>query len=174
MARPRVHVFFGLVDISRVYLELAALAGRSAHVSVYQLIIITVSFLTVGLSFSQPWIVEFTQQYTPSFIVKTLCVSCLARIWERSVSRERGQCTVWDLEFHNSRQGHERMWDFREIATGATVWGLSCCCSPFFTVNKFTVSFWKSPALGPVLTTKVTKTFLSLIKMVKYYFLQCQ
>lgn len=43
MARPRVHVFFGLVSISWVYLELAALAGRPAHVSAYQLIIITCS-----------------------------------------------------------------------------------------------------------------------------------
>lgn len=135
MATPRVHVFFGLVSISWVYLELAALAGRPAHVSAYQLIII------------------------PGLIVKTLCVSCLARIWERSDSRERGHCTVWDLEFHDSRQGHKRMWDFREIAMGATVWGLSRCCLPYFTLNKFTVTFWKSPALGPVLTTKVTKPF---------------
>lgn len=36
-------MFFGLVSISWVYLELAALAGRPAHVSAYQLIIITCS-----------------------------------------------------------------------------------------------------------------------------------
>lgn len=76
MARPRVHVFFGLVNISWVYHGLAALAGRPAHVSAYQLIIITCS-LNCGAELQSTLDVEFTQQYIPGLIVKTLCVlSC--------------------------------------------------------------------------------------------------
>lgn len=66
MARPRVHVFFGLVSISWVYLELEALAGRPAHVSAYQLIIITRSLLlNCGAELQSTLDVEFTQQYIP-------------------------------------------------------------------------------------------------------------